>query len=365
MARRLALICFMVLPPFVLRAAHVLLFFCLAANCWAGGEEDQRHYINKWKDEAIHQMALHRIPASITLAQGLLESGSGKSELSSKSNNHFGIKCHPDWEGGRTYYDDDAKGECFRVYEDARDSFEDHSLFLLRKRYASLFELKIDDYKGWARGLKRCGYATSPTYAKALIELIDRHGLGQYDQEGMAYLKRGEVPQRNDAGLADGTGSTGSPTDSAQGDGAAEQGSKTVHMGKGRSSGFTANDVAWVQASAGETLDDLADQLGMAVWQLKKYNDLENANGQTRFDEARKLFTQPKRRRGVQQWHVAKNGETLKDISDAEAVKLKVLVKRTGIAAKAPLKEGQRIPLRFVPKEDGSLPWFAWGADGR
>ena len=103
----------------------------------------------------------------------------------------------------------------------------------------------------------------------------------------------------------------------------------------------------------------------MAVWQLKKYNDLENANGQTRFDEARKLFTQPKRRRGVQQWHVAKNGETLKDISDAEAVKLKVLVKRTGIAAKAPLKEGQRIPLRFVPKEDGSLPWFAWGADGR
>ena len=184
-------------PP----CAHALLLAFFAATCYAGGEEDQRDYINKWKDEAVRQMALHRIPASITLAQGLLESGSGKSELSGKSNNHFGIKCHKDWEGGRTYYDDDAKGECFRVYDDPRDSFEDHSLFLLRKRYASLFELKIDDYKGWARGLKRCGYATSPTYAKALIELVDRHGLDQYDKEGWAGSSAGKCRSAT-AGLA-------------------------------------------------------------------------------------------------------------------------------------------------------------------
>ena len=133
----------------------------------AAGAADQEAYIERWKDEAIRQMVKHRIPASITLAQGILESGSGKSELSSKSNNHFGIKCHSDWTGGRTYYDDDKKGECFRVYEDARDSYQDHSLFLKRDRYASLFDLRIDDYKGWAKGLKRCGYATSPTYAKA------------------------------------------------------------------------------------------------------------------------------------------------------------------------------------------------------
>ncbi|MGB0463196.1 MAG: glycoside hydrolase family 73 protein, partial [Flavobacteriales bacterium] len=131
----------------------------------AAGAADQEAYIERWKDEAIRQMVEHRIPASITLAQGILESGSGKSELSRKSNNHFGIKCHKGWEGGRTYHDDDRKGECFRVYDDARDSYHDHSLFLKRDRYASLFDLRIDDYKGWAKGLKRCGYATSPTYA--------------------------------------------------------------------------------------------------------------------------------------------------------------------------------------------------------
>ena len=123
-------------------AAHrtsLRFFWDLLVPVCAGGEEDQRNYILKWKDEAVRQMALHRIPASITLAQGLLESGSGKSALSSQSNNHFGIKCHKDWEGGRTYHDDDAKGECFRVYPDARESFEDHSLFLKRKRYAPLF----------------------------------------------------------------------------------------------------------------------------------------------------------------------------------------------------------------------------------
>lgn len=346
----------MVLPPSLQRAAHALLLAFFAATCYAGGEEDQRDYINKWKDEAVRQMALHRIPASITLAQGLLESGSGKSELSGKSNNHFGIKCHKDWEGGRTYYDDDAKGECFRVYDDPRDSFEDHSLFLLRKRYESLFELKIDDYKGWARGLKRCGYATSPTYAKALIELVDRHGLDQYDKEGLSWLKRGEIPERAETGLADG------PPKKDKGpskDNGGVEPSKTIQMGAGRNSGFTENDVAWVQVSAGETLEALAKQLGMAVWQLKKYNDLENANGQTRFDEDRMLFTQPKRRRGVRHWHVAKEGETLKSISDVEAVKLKVLMKRTGLDADAPLKEGQRIPLRYATKDDGTLPWYA------
>lgn len=353
----------MVPSSFVHRAAHALLLTFFVATCYAGGEEDQRNYINKWKDEAVRQMVLHRIPASITLAQGLLESGSGKSELSGRSNNHFGIKCHKDWEGGRTYHDDDAKGECFRVYDDARDSFEDHSLFLLRKRYASLFELKIDDYKGWARGLKRCGYATSPTYAKALIELVDRHGLDQYDQEGLAWLKRGEVPERPDADLADVADPKGSGPSASASDG--KPATKTIRMGSGRNSGFTENDVAWVQVSAGETLKAVADQLEMAVWQLKKYNDLEAADGRTAFDEDRMLFTQPKRRRGVRNWHVAKQGETLKTVSDAEAVKLKVLMKRTGLQADTPLKEGQRIPLRFATTDEGALPWFAGKSERR
>ncbi len=116
------------------------LFWMMPLLLFAAGAADQEAYIERWKNEAIRQMVEHRIPASITLAQGILESGSGKSELSRKSNNHFGIKCHKGWEGGRTYHDDDRKGECFRVYDDARDSYHDHSLFLKRDRYASLFD---------------------------------------------------------------------------------------------------------------------------------------------------------------------------------------------------------------------------------
>lgn len=332
----------------------------MALPCLAGGEEDQRNYINKWKDEAIRQMAMHRIPASITLAQGLLESGSGKSELSARSNNHFGIKCHQDWEGGRTYHDDDEKGECFRVYPDPRESFEDHSLFLKRTRYAPLFELDIDDYKGWAKGLKRCGYATSPTYAKALIELIERHGLNAYDEEGLVWIRKGSVPTPSDMDTAEAGGSGRGANDPSTSDGA-----RTINMGNARNSGITENDVAWVILNGGETLGELARQLDLAVWQLRKYNDLEGAEADTRFDGDRRLYTQPKRRRGTRHWHVAKAGETLRDISDAEAVKLKVLTQRVQVGPDAPLREGQRIPLRFATKEDGSLPWFAWGGGGR
>jgi hypothetical protein len=334
----------------------VLVLMCWASTCLAGGEEDQRNYIQKWKDEAVRQMALHRIPASITLAQGLLESGSGKSELSARSNNHFGIKCHKDWEGGRTYHDDDAKGECFRVYADARDSFEDHSHFLKRKRYESLFDLKIDDYKGWARGLKKCGYATSPTYAKALIELIERHGLDDYDDDGIALLKTGTVPERSGEEQAD-SGRADGDTQPRPNSGA----SSTIRVGNARPSGITENDVSWVQLRAGESLGQLAAQLDLAFWQLRKYNDLGDVEENQRFDSDRRLYTQPKRRRGVRQWHTVKEGETLLSISDAEAVKLKVLMKRTGLKADAPLKLGVRIPLRFTPDDSGKLPWYAWG----
>ena len=326
----------------------------------ASGEEDQRNYIQKWKEEAVRQMAIHRIPASITLAQGLLESGSGKSELSARSNNHFGIKCHKDWEGGRTYHDDDAKGECFRVYADARDSFEDHSLFLKRKRYESLFELKIDDYKGWARGLKKCGYATSPTYAKALIELIERHGLDDYDEEGIALLKTGTIPEK--IGDRDATAlSDGHPSDGAS----SGNGSSAVRVGSGRLSGITENDVSWVEIRAGETLGQVAEQMELALWQLRKYNDLGEVSKTTRFDSARRLFTQPKRRRGNQHWHVVKDGETLRSISDMEAVKLKVLVKRTGKGPDVALKVGSLVPLRFATDDGGKLPWYAWGGRTR
>jgi LysM repeat protein len=138
-------------------------------------------YINSWKYVAVKQMEEHGIPASISLAQGILESGFGNSKLAREGNNHFGIKCH-DWNGETINKDDDKKNECFRKYENAMASFEDHSVFLTtRNRYAFLFDLKPTDYRGWAKGLKKAGYATNPKYPNLLIDLINRHDLDKFD----------------------------------------------------------------------------------------------------------------------------------------------------------------------------------------
>lgn len=139
-------------------------------------------YIDTFKQVAIEEMNAIGIPASITLAQGILESGSGNSELAKYANNHFGIKCTSEWNGKTYFKDDDAKDDCFRVYRDARESFKDHSEFLKRKRYSFLFELDKNDYKSWAKGLKEAGYATNPKYPELLINLIEKYQLNQYDQ---------------------------------------------------------------------------------------------------------------------------------------------------------------------------------------
>lgn len=154
-------------------------------------------YIYKFAGVAKEEMELYGIPASITLAQGILESGSGYGELCLKSNNHFGIKCK-DWEGGKVYHDDDKKGECFRKYKDAKYSFRDHSLFLAnRGRYAFLFDLDQDDYKGWARGLKKAGYATDPRYPQKLISLIERYNLDRFDKEVLGKSGRGKYARNS------------------------------------------------------------------------------------------------------------------------------------------------------------------------
>jgi LysM repeat protein len=139
-------------------------------------------YIETWKDVAVNQMHSHGVPASITLSQGILESGFGNSKLAVQANNHFGIKCH-DWSGDTFLKDDDRRNECFRKYSNAAQSFQDHSEFLTsRSRYSALFELEMTDYKGWAKGLKTAGYATNPSYDKKLIDLIQRYDLHQFDE---------------------------------------------------------------------------------------------------------------------------------------------------------------------------------------
>lgn len=149
-------------------------------------------YIKTYSNLAVQHQKKYKIPASITLAQGLLESGAGQSDLARRSNNHFGIKCHSDWRGGRVYHDDDRRGECFRKYKRVEDSYEDHSKFLQRSRYDRLFKLKITDYKGWARGLQKCGYATDRAYANKLIKVIEDYELYRYDSGKVQKLSRRE-----------------------------------------------------------------------------------------------------------------------------------------------------------------------------
>lgn len=155
-------------------------------------EQQINRYIKTYADVAQQEMRSYDIPASITLAQGILESGMGASRLATQANNHFGIKCHKAWKGKRIYHDDDKKGECFRVYSDPITSYRDHSLFLTtRSRYDFLFDLKKEDYKAWAKGLKKAGYATDPKYPDKLVRLIERYRLDRYD------LKRKKSKKQN------------------------------------------------------------------------------------------------------------------------------------------------------------------------
>lgn len=159
----------------------LIICICLQAHAQMKWNQLYQTYIDQYKDIAIEEMLRYGIPASITLAQGVFESGAGRSDLAVRGNNHFGIKCH-DWTGERMYHDDDEMGECFRVYSNAKESYTDHSKFLAyNSRYRRLFSLEKTDYRGWAQGLRECGYATNPQYASKLIQLIELYRLHEYD----------------------------------------------------------------------------------------------------------------------------------------------------------------------------------------
>jgi len=161
--------------------------------------ESTLDYIDEYNDIAILEMLSYDIPASITLAQGILESNSGRSRLAARGNNHFGVKCHKSWNGDRIYHDDDARQECFRKYDHPFTSFRDHSLFLYgRDRYASLFTLHHKDYKGWSKGLKKAGYATDPKYPNKLIHLIENYELYKYDDFDNDFQYNGQVAKKQD-----------------------------------------------------------------------------------------------------------------------------------------------------------------------
>lgn len=289
-------------------------------------------YIGMWKEVAVRKMKEHGIPASITLAQGLLESGNGNSKLAREGNNHFGIKCTPDWTGGKTYHDDDAKGECFRKYKDAAQSYDDHAKFLQRPRYASLFELKPTDYKGWAHGLKKAGYATDPNYAPKLISLIERYELHKLDRGVDVAYKPGSKPSNTPAPAPSRTGRR--PT----------AGGETITIGAGRTVDVFEGRIKFVRVKAGENFDKLAREVELTPGLLARWNDMDKGANLT---EGQRIYIQPKRNASKSSAvHTARDGESLWSVSQEYGVKLDKLAKYNGLAKDARLSAGQKVHLR-------------------
>lgn len=277
-------------------------------------------YISTYKEAAIEEMHRSGVPASITLAQGILESGDGNSPLARYANNHFGIKCHSEWKGKTFIQDDDSKDECFRSYKTALESFRDHSQFLKKNRYAFLFELKPTDYKAWARGLKKAGYATNPKYPQLLIDLIEKNELHQYDL--MKPAKGSEKKGRKDT----------QPIAENQ---SVRKGSHLVKTHR--------NNIRYVLVKPEDSFEKIAEEFEMGEWQLYKYNDL--LRGEELFDSG-VLFLQPKRRKAKEEYHTVKAGETMWEISQLHGIRLKKLYRRNRMNENEEPKIGQQLYLR-------------------
>ncbi|MCF8348999.1 MAG: glucosaminidase domain-containing protein [Bacteroidales bacterium] len=305
----------------------------LFINSYGQQRISTEEYIKTYKDIAIEKMKNYRIPASITLAQGILESGSGNSRLAQKANNHFGIKCHKGWTGKTFYMDDDEKNECFRKYKKAEDSYRDHSLFLTQRgRYSFLFDLKITDYKAWAKGLKKAGYATNPKYPEILISLIERYDLMKYDTQGKKENQEDKKPVKK-------TGKQVVTSNLS-----VENFNKFEKYPSGRQI-FINNDRKLIIAKSGDTFFGLAKEFGIYTWQLYKYNDLEK-------DYLLKvgdiIYLQKKKRKAAREhrYHEVANGQTIRQISQLYGVRESRLYKINNLPKGVQVGAGEIIKLR-------------------
>lgn len=310
-----------------------VLFCCIAVSAHGQVKWNQRfqNYIDTYKEVAIREMLTYRIPASITLAQGLLESGAGESELSVKGNNHFGIKCHG-WTGRTTYHDDDLKQECFRAYDSPLESYEDHSKFLVGKpRYASLFKLSIYDYKGWAHGLKAAGYATNPVYAQRLIDIIETYQLYQYDYATSVNKKALEALMYGSAGR--------SPREKRRDVSGELLNVPEVMLGNHEIR--VCNGTYYVLARQGDTFEGIGLEMGVKAKKLASYNELpEDAVLRPNTP----VYLEKKKKRADKIFednpHTVKVGESLYDIAQMYAIRLSSLYKMNRLPSNYQIQAG-------------------------
>lgn len=282
---------------------------CLLAQKKITPEE----YIAAHKEDAVKEMYLHKVPACITLAQGMLESGNGNSPLARNANNHFGIKCHKEW-GGETYImDDDSANECFRKYNDVLESYSDHSLFLYsRSRYAALFELNINDYKGWCYGLKAAGYATDPKYPQRLIDIIEKYKL--HELNIMENTPKQDLPSRH-----------------------------VINSDLSIREVYRFNHIKFVIAKENDSFYKIATDFNLELDQILDYNDLSKDD---KLSYGQKIYIEKKRRRALEPIHVVQKNETLKSISQLHGIRLSSVCKKNHLKPTDKLKVGDVIYLR-------------------
>jgi LysM repeat protein len=312
-------------PIAVFRPAMLLLLLLPLCHNFIYGQQKltRKEYITTFSDLAMREMLRVGIPASITLAQGCLESNNGNSTLALRGNNHFGIKCH-DWEGKKIYHDDDKRNECFRSYASAYESYMDHSHFLSSKdRYASLFELNPHDYRGWAKGLKKAGYATANNYATLLIRIIEENELFRYDLQ----VLEGELDEYIDSlGVLEGYD---------------YQTDRSILLN---------NNIEYILTEAGDTPESLRAELGLYKNEIYRYNNLYKG---IHLEPGTIIYLQPKRRKAAlgKEIHVVEEGQTMYDISQIYGVKLKHLYSKNHMAEGEQPLEGSEVYLRRKNRE--------------
>lgn len=289
---------------------------------------ERKDYIERYKDLAIVEMQRSRIPASITLAQALLESDNGNSTLARKANNHFGIKCHSNWKGPKVHHDDDRRGECFRKYKTVYESYADHSDFIVRgARYAFLFELSPTDYKSWAKGLQKAGYATSRTYASMLIRIIEDNQLYVFDQGGtLTFEEPVNEADSEEVVLGD--------VDNFQ-----------IYPNKHRV--YSKNRIDYIIVKKGDTFKSITEELGMLPWELYKYNEIDEG---AKLVEGQILYVQPKRNKAEHgfDFHTVQEGETMYSISQMYGIKLTKLYEKNLMEEGTEPEVGQKLWLRKI-----------------
>lgn len=333
----------------ILSRKAIVLVLILAATLRgapAQTRQTREEYIDRYKAIAVSHMERYGIPASITMAQGILESDCGNSALAARSNNHFGIKCKRDWTGERVYHDDDARGECFRSYSSVEESYRDHAEFLdTQPRYDSLFAYSCTDYKSWARGLKAAGYATAPDYAQRLVRIIEESRLYLLDRPDGERLYASQTGGGSDAGswLSEQAsvsrvavaGTAVDPDDYRV----------TINAHNGYDVYMT-NGVHYVLARENDTFEHIGRAFRLSPRNLRRFNDLKDASAQPMTGEVVYIERKKKRWEGNARHHICRAGETAYAVGQSYAIRTRSVEKLNRLAAGAELGEGSQIRIR-------------------